>query len=140
MKKKWVGLFIGLAFFFAAMWRVEAYEETFSTGKDWVKHMSTREKYISLLPPSLLFHQYDVHLKQSLPEYIDLIDHILLRNPQLENEDVGNIFASTVYLFEPQNREALKTMEMNFLSGNFETKPYHSPRLTIEEILKESFA
>ena len=138
MKKKWVGLFVGLALVFSVAQPVTAYEETFSTGKDWMKHMSVREKYISLLPPTLLFHQYNVSLRQSLPKYIYLIDNILLRNPQLENEDVGNIFASTVYLFEPQNREALRSMEMNFLSGNFGTKPYHSPQLVVDEILKET--
>ncbi len=126
-----------MAVFFVTTGMSWGYEETFSTGKDWAKHMSGREKFISLLPPSLLFHQYDVHLAHSLPEYIRLIDNVLLRNPKLEDEDVGNIFASTVYLFEPQNRQALKTMEMNFLAGNFETKPFHSPRLTVEEILKE---
>ncbi len=137
MRKKWLGLCVGLALFFGALQTVTAYEQTFSTGKDWAKRMSVREKYISLLPPTLLFHQYEVRLRHSLPEYIYLMDRVLLRNPQVENEDVGNIFASTIYLFEPQNRQALKNMEMSFLAGNFETKPYLSPRLTIDEILKE---
>ena len=100
--------------------------------------MSPREKFISLLPPTLLFAQYDVRLRHSLPEYIGLIDHILHNNPQLENEDVGNIFSSTIYLFEPENREPLKTMEMNFLRGELENKPYHAPRLAIEEALREA--
>ena len=131
-------LLLGLILFIGSGQTANTYEETLSTGKDWTNRMSLREKYISLLPPALLFQQYDVHLKLSLPEYIVLIDHILLRNPQLGKEDVSNIFASTVYLFEPQNRTALKTMEMNFLSGNFEIKPYQSPRLTLEEILREA--
>ena len=113
------------------------YEENFSTGKDWVERMSPHEKYISLLPPTLLFAQYDVRLRHSLPEYIGLIDRILHNNPQLENEDVGNIFSSAVYLFEPENREPLKTMEMNFLRGELENKPYHAPRLDIRDISEE---
>ena len=114
-----------------------SYEENFSTGGDWLKRLSTKEKYISLLPPTLLFNEFDIHLRHSLPEYIVLIDNILLRNPQLEIEDVGNIFASTVYLFEPQNREALKKLEMDFLRGEMENKPYLPPRLTIDEVLAE---
>jgi hypothetical protein len=135
MKKKWVGLFIGLMFL-GVVRGVAADEETFSTGKDWVENMSVREKYMSLLPPTLLFEEYDVQLRHSLPEYIYQIDRILSRNPQLENEDVSNIFASTVYLFEPQNRQALRAMELSFLSGNFEIKPHRSVRLMIEEILE----
>ena len=114
-----------------------AYEEEFVTGKDWVKHMSQRGKFISLIPPALLFSEYDVQLKLSLPQYMLLIDRVIERNPNLESEEISNIFASTIYFFEPQNREALKTMEMNFLRGELETKPYHAPQLSIEDILKE---
>ena len=112
-------------------------DEEFVTGRDWVRRMSQREKFMSLLPPSLLFSEYDVHLRLGLPQYLLLIDRIMERNPRLENEDISNIFASTIYFFEPQNREALKTMEMNFLKGDLETEPYHAPRLSIEDILKE---
>ena len=113
-------------------------EEAFATGKDWSKHMSAREKYIALLPPTMVLEDYDVHLKLGLPQYVTLIDAILLRNPQLEKEDVGNIFVSTVYLVEPQNREALKAMEMDYLSGNYENKSYRAPRLTVEDLMKEA--
>ena len=113
-------------------------DEAFTTGKDWSKHMSAREKYISLIPPKMLLEDYDVHLRLGLPQYITLIDAILLKNPQLENEEVSNIFVSTVYLVEPQNREALKAMELDYLSGNYENKPYRSPRLTVEDLLKET--
>ena len=107
------------------------YNETFVNGKDWVEHMSAKEKYISLLPPTLLFGEYDVHLRHSLPEYIYWMDNILLRNPQLENEGVGNIFASTIYLFEPENRPALKSMEVDFLRGDYTPRPHRLPQLTI---------
>lgn len=115
-----------------------AYEKEFVTGRDWVEHMSTREKFMSLVPPTFLFAEYDVDLKLSLPQYMTLIDHVMERNPKLEGEGLANIFASTVFFFEPQNRQALKTMEMNFLRGELETKPYHSPRLSIEDVLKEA--
>ena len=137
MKVQWVGLGIGFVLLLTALGVADASEETFSTGKDWSKRMSAREKYISLVPPTMAFERYDVRLAHSLPQYIGLIDNILLRNPQLETEDVGNIFASTVYLAEPQNRPALKTMEMDFLSGNYEAKPYQAPRLTVEDLAKE---
>ena len=65
---------------------------------------------------------------------------VLLKNPQLENEDVSNIFVSTVYLTEPQTREALKTMETDYLAGHYENKSYRAPRLTIEDLTKETTA
>ena len=138
MRKRWAVLFVGLAFWLVPARALPAAEEPFSSGKDWLKHMSLREKYISLLAPTIVFERHDVQLRRSLPEYIYLIDGILLRNPQLEREEISNIFASTVYLVEPQNREALKNMEMQFLSGNFETNPYQAPRLTVEDILREN--
>lgn len=115
-----------------------AYEKEFVTGQDWVEHMSNREKFMSLVPPTFLFAEYDVDLKLSLPQYMTLIDHVMERNPKLESEGLSNIFASTIFFFEPQNRQALKTMEMNFLRGELETKPYHSPRLSIQDVLKEA--
>jgi hypothetical protein len=138
MKKRWAVLFAGLLPVLAGAAELQASEEAFSTGKDWSKHMSEREKYISLVPPTMVFEKYDVRLAHSLPQYIGLIDNILLRNPQLGNEDVGSIFASTIYLAEPQNRPALKAMEMDFLSGNYEAKPYEAPRLTVEDLTKEA--
>ena len=86
----------------------------------------------------MVMEDYDVHLKRGLPQYITLIDAILLKNPELEKEDVGNIFVSSVYLVEPQNREALRTMEMDYLSGNYENKSYKAPRLTVEDLTKEA--
>ena len=133
MKKVFFAFILILSF--AAPCRAE--EEEFVTGRDWIKRMSQREKFMSLLPPALLFSEYDVQLRLGLPQYILLIDGIMERNPKLENEEISNIFSSTIYFFEPQNREALKTMEMNFLKGELETKPYHTPRLSIEDILKE---
>ena len=112
-------------------------EDSFTTGKDWVEHMSKREKFISLLPPSLIFSQQDVQLHHDLLEYIYWIDKILLKNPQFEKEDVSNIFASTIYFAEPENRPALRNMEESFLRGNYEMKGGHWPRLSIQEVLRE---
>ena len=135
MKKRLVIYLSALALLAACPARAD-YDETLSTGKDWVKHMSPREKFMSLIPPALLFNEYDIRLRHSLPQYIQWMDYILLSTPQLEKEDVSNIFASTVYLFEPENREALRAMETNYLRGDYDRK-IRAPRLTIEEALRE---
>ena len=108
------------------------------TGDDWMHNMSAREKYMSLVPPTLVFSDYDVHMKLSLPQYIFLIDRIMQRNPGFADEGITNIFASAIYLFEPQNREALRSMEMHFLQGDYNFVPPQTPRLTIDELLRES--
>ena len=131
--KKTIFLLIGLMLLCGAVRAATDYE-TFATGKDWTQHMSPREKFISLLVPTLVFSQYDVHLRHSLPQYIYWINNILGKNPQLESAEVSNIFASTIYLFEPENRLALKNMEMNFLRGDLDSKPLH---LDMDEVLKE---
>ena len=107
--------------------------ENFLTGRDWKETLTDREKFMALLPPSLVFEEYDIRLSHSLPEYIVLINLILRYNPQLQEEDVANIFASAVYRFEPESRVALKTMELQFLQGDLEIKPLHGPRLSYEE-------
>lgn len=88
---------------------------------------------MALLPPTMLFEEYDVRLRHSLPEYIVLINLILRYNPELQEEDVTNIFTSAVYRFEPESRVTLKTMELQYLQGDLEIKPLHGPRLTYEE-------
>jgi hypothetical protein len=108
------------------------------TGEDWVKRMSDREKFMSLVPPAVLFSDYDVHLTLSLPRYIFLIDRLMGRNPRLADEEVANLFASTIYFFEPENRSALREMEMSFLEGDFESRRGERLRLTIEELLDET--
>ena len=106
-------------------------QETFTIGREWAHQMSPREKFMSLLPPTYLFSAYDVHLRHSLPNYIHWIDSILQHNPQLEDEDVTNLFASTIFLFEPENRDAIKAMEANFLRGDYgRSRP---PKLHIEQ-------
>ncbi len=88
-----------------------SYSDTFTTGKDWVESMSREEKLISLIPPTLLFNHYGVRLRYSPDKYIPTIDRVLLNNPYLEKQDMANIFASTVYAYEPESRPALDVME-----------------------------
>ena len=90
---------------------VSAYLETFTTGKDWAQRMTVKEKFLSLFAPTLLFHKYGVPLRRPIVEYIQTIDRVLLNNPYLEKEDVANIFASTVYAYEPQSRPAIDYLE-----------------------------
>jgi len=111
--------------------------QDFVTGQDWTERMSVREKYMALIPPTMIFSDYDVDLKLSLPQYISLMDQVLHRNPGLENEEVSSLFASTVYLFEPQNRPALRSMELSFLQGDYVSRSTR-PRLTIEEVISET--
>ena len=90
---------------------VQANSEVFTTGKDWTQRMSVKEKFLSIFSPSLLFHKYGVPLRRPIDEYIPTIDKVLLNNPYLEKEDVANIFASTVYAYEPESRPALDSLE-----------------------------
>ena len=117
--------------------QASAYNQDLATGQDWTERMSQKEKFMSLVPPAILFSEYDVHLKLRLPKYIYLIDRIMERNPRLQDEGIASIFASTIYLFEPENRQNLRNMEINFLPGNYNSPPATEPRLTIEEILSE---
>lgn len=93
---------------------------------------------MSLIPPSILFGEYNVHLRLALPQYIQLIDQVILLNPQLEEEEVSSLFASAVYLFEPENRPGLKEMELDYLRGDFGTPPLNTPKLSIQDLLRET--
>lgn len=112
--------------------------QDFTTGQDWIEHMSPREKYMALTPPSILFTEYEVHMKLDLPQYVLLIDKLMERNPRLQDEEVSNIFASTIYLFEPENRPAFRAMELEFLRGDSEDSSLTRPRLTIADVLPEN--
>ncbi len=139
MKRHWFCLLFTAGFFLSPLpGAAHTATQEFVTGQDWTEHMSVREKYMSLIPPAILFSEYDVHLKLALPQYIFLIDKVMLLNPQLQGEEMSSIFASTIYLFEPGNRPALKTMEMTYLKGNFEPPYLTTPTLTIEELLSEA--
>ena len=98
----------------AANTHANSYSETFTTGKEWTEKMSKSEKFISVYAPMILFHRYGVNFRKTPNEYAETIDRVLLENPYLEKEDVANIFASTVYTYEPESRRAFAIMKMEF--------------------------
>ena len=91
-----------------------ANSENFATGKQWVEKMTRGEKFISIYAPMILFHRYGINFRKDPQEYIETIDRVLLNNPYLEKEDVSNIFASTVYAYEPESRRAFSIFELQF--------------------------
>lgn len=101
------------------------YAKTFTTGGDWVQRMSSQEKFMTLIVPMNLFHRYGVSFRKSSTEYIRILDQVLLDNPYIENEDVANIFASFVYITEPESRPVFRLMQLrfegrkSFLDGDF---------------------
>lgn len=88
--------------------------DTFTTGEDWKQRMTEREKLIALIAPTILFEKYKVPLKYTPDRYIPTIEMVISNNPYLEKEDVANIFASTVYAYEPGSRKALDWMAYEF--------------------------
>lgn len=103
-----------------------AYADNFTSGKEWTRKMSKGEKFISVYAPMILFHRYGVNFQKSPGEYAETIDKVLLNNPYLEKEDVANIFASTVYAYEPESRPAFRLMELEFANEGLQ------PRLLIK--------
>ena len=123
MKPKYlVYLLLSLSLILAITSGVYASSETFTTGENWNKKMSKGEKFISVYAPMILFHRYGVNFRETPTEYAATIDRVLLENPYLEKEDIANIFASTVYTYEPESREAFDTMKNEFDQENL--KPY----------------
>ena len=106
----------------AANAHADSYSETFTTGREWTEKMSKGEKFISVYGPMILFHRYGVNFRKTPNEYAETIDRVLLENPYLEKEDVANIFASTVYTYEPESRRAFTIMKMEFEQESL--KPY----------------
>ncbi len=107
--------------------------ETFATGSDWSERMSVREKLISLIPPTILMHRYGVPMKRPLDDYLPAIDRFLDYHPQLEKEDVANIFTSTVYSDEPESREAIEIMERDLRLRREGYNPAYFPRLLVSQ-------
>lgn len=113
MKKKplfiWLTVFI-LMFSPAASFATEV----FTSGEDWVRRMSKREKFLSIFAPYILYYRYGVPFRKPPHEYIADVDKVLLVNPYLESEEIANIFASTVYAREPESRPAFHAMAQDF--------------------------
>ena len=64
------------------------------------------------------FAAYGVPFRHTPPEYVKAMDKVLLYNPYLEKEDVANIFASTVYAYEPESRPGFEGMLREFQYRN----------------------
>ncbi len=86
--------------------------ETFTTGKDWEERMSPREKVIAVVAPAAFLYKQGVPLRRPISEYIPTMNQVVLNNPYLEDEDVANIFVSTVYAYEPESRSPLDALEI----------------------------
>jgi hypothetical protein len=106
-----------------------AASDTFTTGKDWTEKMSEKEKFISIVAPMVHYSHYGVPFQHTPPEYVSVIDRVLLYNPYLEKEDMANIFASTVYAFEPESRPAFEN-----LNREAEYRRTGLPLLTIKHL------
>lgn len=76
----------------------------FVTGQDWVTKMNEKEKFISIVASMVLYTQYGIPMKFSPPDYVEKIDQILAYNPYLKNEDIANILAAAIYVYEPDSR------------------------------------
>jgi hypothetical protein len=106
-------------------------QSSFTTGKDWTERMSVEEKLISIVAPMLLFEKFGVQPRLQLDQYVDTIDRVLDFNPQLGGEDVANIFASTLYHYEPENRQALDVMEMELRYRRSDYGDGYSPNVSL---------
>ena len=129
--KKRVGAALALGLFLNAGAAQADYSETFTTGKNWLERFSLRQKFISLVAPAMLLRKFKVQLRRPLAAYIPTIDRVLVENPYLENEDIANIFASTVYAYEPESRKTLEWMQMEFAWRNTPFTEGYSPRLLL---------
>lgn len=110
---------------------VLAQDTVFTTGSDWVEKMSVREKLMSLIPPTLLMRRFGITTRYAGEEYVDAIDKLLEYHPELLNEDVSNIYVSTVYVVEPETRPALEAMERELRYRDSGHNPDYFPRLLI---------
>ena len=107
------------------------YSDTFTTGKDWEERMTLKQKIIAIVAQSVLFHKYNVPMRKTLVDYVPEIDRVLLENPYLEKEDVANIFASTLYAYEPRSRPALDWMLMEFARRKVLYEDRYVPKLIL---------
>ena len=112
MKKTFASLLIAAAVMVLTAGSSSALDDasSFVSGKEWVVQMTAKEKMMSLLPPMALYHKFGVKFQKSIFEYIDTMDTELASNPVLQQEDIANIFASTIYAGEPENRQPMDRM------------------------------
>ena len=124
----WVGIF-GEAY---------AASEIFTTGKDWTEHMNPKQKFIAIFAPFILYHRYGVNFREKPEQYVEKIDKVLIDNPYIQSEDIANIFASTVYAVEPENRPAFDAMEREFRARKAGYPEYY-PSLAIRPVSRKEF-
>lgn len=105
--------------------------EPFTTGSDWVKSMSPGEKLISLIAPYMLMENHRIPMKKPITEYVSAVDKVLFAYPHLQSEDIANVFASTVYAYEPQCRNALEAMASYLARRKTNWDEGYFPRVTI---------
>ncbi len=138
MKKKWLAV-LSLVFMMSVnASAVYAAAETFTTGKDWTEHMNEKQKFIAIFAPLILYHRYGVNFREKPEQYVEKIDKVLMDNPYIQNEDIANIFASTVYAYEPENRSAFDAIEREFRSRKLGSPDYY-PRLMIRPAARKEF-
>jgi hypothetical protein len=121
LKKTLVFIFMGIGL--VSVSSHAATQPVFTTGAEWENRMSMKEKFMAVVTPMAVFNQYGVPFRHRPEQYIPAIDKLISINPQLEKEDISNILASTVYLFEPESRPYFDVIEMRFLKGDMELKP-----------------
>lgn len=103
-----------------------AYAESkavFTSGRDWTEKMTPLEKFMSVAVPMSTLQRYGIHFRHMPIDYLPTIDRVIRNNPNLFDEDVSNILASTVYALEPESQPAFKDLEARFLRGDFESQP-----------------
>lgn len=120
-------------FLFSSQIVSAAEDVAFVTGKEWLEKMSVREKLLSLIPPTLLMHRYGVSMRYPAEGYIETMDKVLEQNPEISQEDVSNIYVSTLYTYEPESRDALDNMEREFQLRKAGHNPEFFPRLLIRQ-------
>ena len=128
MLRRLLGIFC-FCFLWTAATHAIAGSDTFTSGKEWTEKMSEKEKFISVVAPMVHFSHYGVPFRHTPPEYMSAIDQVLLYNPYLEKEDMVNIFASTVYAYEPESRPAFEN-----LAQEAEYRRTGLPLLTIKHL------
>src|SRR3989338_5111435 len=111
MNRKRSKIILAALMVWLALWPCPAHADSFVTGKDWVQRMTPREKLMAVLAPMILLHRIGVPIRRSPEHYVVTIDRVVLVNPYLEKEDLANIFASSVYAYEPQTRPYLAAID-----------------------------
>lgn len=144
MKKLLVPFLIALLAWTVFTTAADAKTSTFTTGRDWVERMSEAEKFMAIVAPMSVFHHAGVRFRLRPEEYIPQVERVLTNNPYLEIEDVSNVFASTVYAYEPESRMVFEHLAEGTAEGRMYLNEGFTPRLLIapagHELRKDAIA